>query len=425
MKRLLFAPALILCGSLGLAQTFGDPVKIPGGRPVRPPEVIEPATDRIVNGLTAPLYVTHAPGDTTRIFILQQNGIIRIVDLGTDTLVAMPFLDIDALVINTGNERGLLGMAFHPDYGSNGLFYVNYSRAGDGANVISEFAVSGDPNVGDAGSERILLVVPALQENHNGGWIDFSPADGYLYIATGDGGLFCDTGTGHTAGIGNSQDITSNLLGKLLRIDPLAAVPYGVPGDNPFVGIDGDDEIWCYGLRNPWRCSFDSATGDLYIGDVGQNAREEVDFQSAGSVGGENYGWRCREGNACSTASPSLCGATTGCTCPGVMPSLTAPVHDYDHSTGACSIIGGYVYRGAAIPPLVGAYLFADHCRPRLTSLRVVGGVATQVTNITALLSPSIDGFTVGSITSFGEDANGEMYIVDRGGEIFRIVPAP
>ena len=423
---LLLGPALIVSGSLAVAQTFGDPVKIPAGNPATGKDpLVEPATDRVASGLTQPLYVTHAPGDTSRIFILQQNGVIRILDLGTDTLLGTPFLDIDSRVINTGNERGLLGMAFHPDYANNGLFYVDYSRNTDGDNVIAEYAVTGDPNVADFASERILLMIDGLQDNHNGGWLDFSPFDGYLYISTGDGGNFCDTGTGHTSGIGNAQDITSNLLGKMLRIDPLSAVPYGVPADNPFVGISGDDEIWAYGLRNPWRCSFDSANGDLYIGDVGQDLREEIDYQPAGSIGGENYGWRCREGTGCSTSSPSSCPGTTGCTCPGTMPGLTAPVRDYANAGASCAITGGYVYRGAAIPSLVGQYLYADFCSGHIFGVRVLNGVALANHDITSKLSPSIDGFAVGSITSFGEDASGEMYIVDRGGEIFRIVPEP
>jgi glucose/arabinose dehydrogenase len=371
-------------------------------------------------------YAGHAPGDASRLFVVEQRGRILILDLGTNTVLGTPFLDIDSRVTNTGNERGLLGLAFHPNYASNGLFYVNYSRTSDGDTIVAEYEVTANPDVADFNSERILLTINQPQTNHNGGWVGFSPLDGYLYIAMGDGGNFCDTGSGHTAGIGNSQDITANLLGKMLRIDPTGGVPYAVPSDNPFVGIDGDDEIWAYGLRNPWRSSFDSATGDLYIGDVGQDLREEVDYQNAASVGGENYGWRCREGNACSTAGASGCPATTGCTCPAAQPSLTAPIHDYTHTgnPGVCTVIGGYVYRGGTFPQLGGRYFFADFCSGDIWSFRVIDGVKTGFRSFESDFSPSIDGFNIGSIQSFGEDANGELYIVTSSA-VFKVVPVP
>jgi len=220
------------------------------------------------------------------------------------------------------------------------------------------------------------------------------------------------------------------LLGKMLRIDPLSAVPYGIPPSNPFVGVSGDDEIWAYGLRNPWRDSFDRLTGDLYIGDVGQDLREEIDFQDANSAGGVNYGWRCHEGNACSTNSPSSCPGTTGCTCPGSMPSLTDPIYDYRHgappppATFVCSIISGYVYRGLTFPQLQGHYFLADYCGNAMWSFVGDGGVKTDFRNRTSELTPSIDGFNISGITSFGEDANGELYIVASGG-VFKIVPRP
>lgn len=421
---------LALLDTPAAAQTIDPLQRIPRGQGVRPPR--RPATERIAAGFTRPTLVTHAPGDATRLFVAEQwTARIEIIDLVGGTVLATPFLDINPLVIGSGNERGLLGLAFHPDYGSNGLFYVHYNRTSDGDAVISEFQVTVDPNVADGTSERILMIVNQPQSNHNGGWIGFSPLDQYLYIALGDGGNFCDTGTLHTAGIGNAQDLTANLLGKMLRIDPLGGVPYGIPGDNPFVGVTGDDEIWSYGLRNPWRASFDRLTGDLWIGDVGQDRREEIDFQSSASPGGENYGWRCMEGNDCSTSAPSSCPGTTGCSCPAPTMGLTAPIHDFSHQSPpapagfVCSVTGGYVYRGTQVPWLEGRYVFADYCGNAIWALRENGGVQSDYLDLTGDLTPSIDGFGVGSIVSFGEDANGELYIVDQGGEIFRVVEKP
>jgi glucose/arabinose dehydrogenase len=392
------------------------------------------ASKRVASGLANPVAATHAPDDDTRLFIVERiQARIRILHLipGEYTLDPVPYLDIDDRVISTGSERGLLGLAFHPQYASNGLFYVNYNRNGDGDTVIAEFQVTGDPDLADPGSERILMTIDQPQSNHNGGWLDFSPLDGYLYIATGDGGNFCDTGTGHTSGIGNAQDIESNKLGKLLRIDPLGGTPYGIPADNPFVGITGDDEIWAYGLRNPWRCSFDRLTGDLYIGDVGQDLREEVDYQPAASPGGENYGWRCQEGNACATNSPSSCPTVTGCTCTPPTPGLTPAIHDYRHLSPpppagfVCAVTGGHVYRGDKLPQVYGHYFFADYCGNAIWSFRVDGGVLMDYTNRTPDLTPSLDGFSIGSITSFGEGADGALYLVDDGGEVFKMVPEP
>ena len=421
-------PALCLAAALGLGSALQ--AQIPNPQPIRPPGKPLPGTDLVMVSAAALTFATHAPDDPGRLFVVEQRGRILILDLGTLVVNATPFLDIDSRVIGGGGERGLLGLAFHPDYATNGLFYVNYSRNGDGDTVVAEYALTADPDVADFASERILLTINQPQVNHNGGWMDFSPLDGFLYIATGDGGNFCDTGTGHTAGIGNAQDLTDNLLGKMLRIDPLGAVPYAIPATNPFVGITGDDEIWAYGLRNPWRASFDRLTGDLYIGDVGQDNREEVDFQSASSGGGENYGWRCREGSGCSTGGASGCPTTTGCTCPGSMPSLTAPVYDYRHAappppaTFVCSVIGGYVYRGSVFPHLAGDYFFADYCANSIWTFRVVNGALTQYRDLTSLLSVSLDGFGIAGITSFGEDANGELYLVASGG-VFKVVPRP
>ncbi len=393
-------------------------------------------TVRVASGLQFPVYVTHAPGDFGRIFIVEKPGVIRALDLATGAVST--FLDINPLVVrgtSTNDERGLLGLAFHPQYQSNGFFYVHYINNSSDT-VVSRFTVLGDPatsGTGDSTSESIVLTVDQPQTNHNGGWIGFSPNDGYLYVALGDGGNFCDTGTGHTAGTGNAQDITSNLLGKILRLDVDSASPYAIPADNPFVGVTGDDEIWLYGLRNPYRCSFDSATGDLYIGDVGQNQAEEIDFLRADGGGGHNYGWRCMEGTVCPSGA-SGCPATTGCNCPAGTPGLVAPILDYSHNpplapaASVCSVIAGYAYRGSCIPEIQGTFFFGDFCAGgnSVWSFDVVGGAPVNFT-FRDELSPATDGTVVNQIVSFGEDASGEMYVVDQGtganGNVFRIVP--
>ena len=272
--------------------------------------------ERVATGLNAPLFATHAPGDADRLFVLEKGGAIKIVDLATKSVTGT-FLTIAET--DAAGEGGLLGLAFSPDYfdvGSPGYgkFYVNVTVDNGGdtslgvtspfSTHVREYTVSADPNVADAGSMSEILSFVQPQSNHDGGWIGFSPVDGYLYVATGDGGGGNDDDAGHTAGTGNAQDTTNNLLGKMLRVDVGgddfpgdANRNYAVPSDNPFVGVTGDDEIWAYGLRNPFRDSFDRTTGDLWIGDVGQGAREEVDHQPVASTGGENYGWRLREGN--------------------------------------------------------------------------------------------------------------------------------
>lgn len=371
-------------------------------------------TVRVASGLSRPVYVTAPPDDLDRLFIVEQHtGRIRILNLADGSINAAPFLDINGLA--TGNEQGLLGLAFDPDYAATGHFYVNLTVSGRTTH-IRRYTVSGDPNVADPATSRTVLTYAQPQTNHNSGWIGFGP-DGYLYIATGDGGGSDDNDGGHTAGTGNAQDITANLLGKMLRLDidgddfPADdARNYAIPSDNPFVDITGDDEIWAYGLRNPWRASFDRATGDLYIGDVGQRNREEIDFQPAASTGGENYGWRLREGFI---ATPT--GGVGGARPPGAID----PIHDYPRSDGQV-ITGGYVYRGAAIPDLQGTYFFADYGTARIWSFRFDGTTRTAFTERTAELRPR--GATIGQISSFGEDAAGNLYIVDLGGEVFRIV---
>ncbi len=370
-------------------------------------------TIRVANGLTRPVGVFHAPGDTGRIFVIEKRGFIRIVDINTNTVLPTPFLDVDALVgggTSNFSEQGLLGMAFHPDYANNGLFYINHiTNSGD--TVIAEYQVSANPDIADAASRRQIIFIDQPFSNHNGGCIKFGPNDGYLYIGMGDGGSGGDPGN-------RAQDLTNQLHGKMLRLDVNgddfpgdAGRNYAIPADNPFVGITGDDEIWSYGLRNPWRFSFDRDTGDMWIADVGQNAREEIDFQPADSMGGENWGWRCYEG--------SLPFNTTGCPPQNTM---VFPIYEYPTSTG-CAVTGGYVYRGCRMPENQGEYFFADFCSARIWSMTYNGTTIENFTNRTSDLAPG-GGLGISAIASFGEDANGEIYIVDQnGGEVFKIVP--
>jgi hypothetical protein len=351
---------------------------------------------------------TTAPGDFERVYIVEQTaGRIRVLKNGVLQAAATPFLNIFAKITAGGQEQGLLGMAFHPSYPASPYIFVNYTRAGDAATVIERYTVV-DPDTATLTGAVVLKTIGQPQSNHNGGCLQFGP-DGYLYVGMGDGGNFNDTGTGHAAG-GNAQTGTT-LLGKMLRLD-VDAPPNYIPASNPFVGNPGVlDEIWALGLRNPWRFSFDLATGDMYVGDVGQDAVEEIDFEPAGIAGGLNYGWRCMEGNSCTGLS--------GCTCNG--PTLTGPIHTYTHGSG-CSVTGGYVYRGCAIPAIAGRYYFADYCSNTIWSFQYVGGAVTNLQNDTALLAPG-GGLFIGSISSFGQDAFGELYICDRGGEVFKLVP--
>ncbi len=336
--------------------------------------------ETVVAGIERPVDLQHA-GDE-RLFIIEKVGRIRVLQGGN--LVDFPFLNITDRVGSSGNEQGLLGLAFHPRYAENGLFFVNYTD-NDGDTVIARFRVTADPNIADPSSEMVLLRVNQPFANHNGGVLAFG-SDGYLYAGLGDGGSAGDPQ-------GNAQSLDTQ-LGKILRLDVDSAEPYAVPADNPF-----GNEIWAYGLRNPWRMSFDSQTGDLYIGDVGQGQWEEIDFVSAGSPGGVNFGWKYFEGTHPYDGAPPQ-GA-----------QLVPPVIEYNHSEG-CSVTGGYVYRGT-MPEWNGIYLYGDYCSGTVWGLiRSSEGWQAQVL---------FGG--VGRITSFGQDASGEVYLVLDGGSILRLAP--
>ena len=358
-----------------------------------PPDGTEPvALQQVASGLVFPLYLTVPDGDT-RLFIVEKGGTIRIVKDGL--LLPTPFLDISGQV-STGREQGLLGLAFHPQYATNGRFIVNYTDlAGD--TRVSGFRVSPDPDVADAASEVSILAEDQPFANHNGGQVLFGP-DGYLYIMLGDGGSAGDPG-------GRGQSL-AELLGSILRVEPLDGGGYAVPPDNPFVSTAGArPEIWSYGLRNPWRVDFDPATGDLYIADVGETQWEEVDVSpSAGGAGrGLNFGWSIMEGPEC--FRDSSCDQD----------AFELPVLSYDHGEG-CSITGGFVYRGAAIPALQGHYFYSDFCRGWVRSFRFENGSAVDQFQWPAL-APG------GDVPSFGRDATGELYVMSTDGAVFKIVP--
>ncbi len=362
-------------------------------------------TELVASGFSNPLLAVSPPGDTERLFVVEQyTGRVRILNLGDGSINATPFLDINPLVIDSGNERGFLGLTFHPDYANNRYFFVHYND-NSGNTVIARYRTfPNQPNVANPNSAKIIFTHAQPFSNHNAGAIDFSPNDGYLYIGLGDGGSGGDPG--------NRAQNGQVLLGKMLRIDiDVDPAPYAIPPNNPFVGNPNVlDEIWALGLRNPWRFSFDLANGDMYIGDVGQGSKEEIDYEPGTSAGGLNWGWRCMEGFNCTGLS--------GCTCNS--PDLALPIIDHGRAQAAC-IIGGYVYRSRTIPGLRGTYFYADHVTNRLFSLRVVNGQATEATERTAELQPPGGGLN--SITSFGQDGAGEVYVVARGGRIFRIVP--
>jgi glucose/arabinose dehydrogenase len=347
---------------------------------------------QFASGFTNPVEVVHA-GDE-RLFVVEQNGYIRILQ-PNGSVNSTAFLNMSSLTTGSG-ERGLLGLAFHPDYTVNGYFYVNYTMSSSGATRISRFTVSANPDVADAASRLDLLTISQPFSNHNGGSLKFGH-DGYLYIGMGDGGSGEDP-------LNNGQDMNS-LLGKILRIDVNQGALYGIPTDNPFIGASSDTlpEIWASGIRNPWRMSFDRETGDLWIGDVGQYSWEEIDFQAFDSPGGENYGWRCYEGNH----------AGFGGGCPP-MSEFVAPVTEYSHASGACSVTGGYVYRGSEYPNLYGKYFFCDFCNGKFYSL--------ERNDADEWVRFDVTGNIGGGWSGFGEDMNGELYVVNQGDDkVYRI----
>jgi glucose/arabinose dehydrogenase len=350
------------------------------------PNALRLELGQVAGGLDQPVGITHAGDGSGRLFVVEKPGRIRILRRGT--LLQAPFLDISRRVGSSGSEQGLLGLAFHPDYGQNGLFFVNYTNR-EGNTVVARFSTGDDADRADPGSEVVILQQDQPAGNHNGGHLAFGP-DGYLYVGLGDGG-----GAGDRYGNGQNG---GTFLGSMLRLDVDGGQPYGIPADNPFVGNGSvRDEIWAIGLRNPWRYSFDRLTGDLYIADVGQNVYEEVNFQPGSSGGGQNYGWPIMEGNHCYPADASC-----------QQQGLLLPVFEYDHSQG-CSVTGGYVYRGRAFPPLRGIYVFGDYCSGILWGLARDGGGRWQAAQV---------GRLEGLLTSFGEDEAGELYAVDMSGGV-------
>lgn len=343
----------------------------------------------VMTGFERPTFLTHA-GDQ-RLFVSEQEG--RIWAVSDGQVVNEPFLDISRRVDSGSNEQGLLSVAFHPNYPSNGYFYVNYTGSG-GDTVVSRFEVSNDdPNRADAGSETVIMTADQPYGNHNGGQLQFGP-DGYLFIGMGDGGSGGDPG--------NNGQNPATLLGSLLRIDVDSSDPYTIPPDNPFVNDpSARDEAWAIGLRNPWRFSFDREAGDLYIADVGQNQWEEINYQSYLDSGGANYGWNSLEANHCYNAD--------SCETEG----FVMPVAEYSHREGGCSVTGGYVYGGSADPALHGNYFFGDYCSGRIWSLFRHPAGEWEMTEVAQIRA---------SIASFGEDSAGEIYVLDLAdGAIYQI----
>lgn len=383
---------------------------------VSPARGTDLATVRIASGLNIPCLATAPPGDVHRVFIVEQDGRIRIVKDGV--LLGTPFLDVTSITRapgdGGGDEQGLLGLAFSPTYESDGLFFVYHTDTSGGSNLVERFRVSANPDVADSSTRTLVITLPhPTFGNHNGGNMQFG-GDGYLYIGTGDGGDACDPGDEG----GNAQN-TNDLRGKLLRIDVIPppvppASPYRIPPGQPEYS---KPEIFSIGLRNPWRWSFDRQTQDLYIADVGQNSWEEVSYVSAAAgAAGKNFGWQNYEGLECPAP-----GCDGGCT---TLEAHVSPVKVYSHE-GGCSITGGFVYRGCRMPDLAvqGRYFYADYCAANLESFVVSGGVVTSEQTVTSQLSPAIGNSEIDLVTSWGEDGQGELYVVDRDGDVFKIVP--
>lgn len=372
------------------ATVSPPPTPTPASSPsasAQPPTIgLEP----FASGFSALTFVANAGDGTGDLYAVEQAG--QIWRIGADgTVASQPFLDLSGQ-ITSGGERGLLGLAFHPDYRSNRRFYVAYTDT-SGADTVAQFTSKADGSVADPSSQRIVLKIDEPFANHNGGMLAFGP-DGYLYFGTGDGGSGGDPN-------GNGQN-TNVLLGKILRIDVDHGDPYAIPPGNPFAQGGGAPEIWDWGLRNPWRFSFDSQTGALWIGDVGQGTWEEIDAEPAGT-GGRNYGWNVLEGNACYGAQ--------SCDSSG----MTPPIAVHDHSQGVCAIVGGYVYRGTQFPALEGQYLFSDNCAGTIWTLDAPSGLATGSADYQQVAQSGVHP------SAFGEDESGELYLVDLEGDILHI----
>jgi glucose/arabinose dehydrogenase len=393
-------------GSASAAVTASE-IPSPGGSPQAslPVPTLEPLPtgpdrvrlDLVASGLADPIGITNAGDGSGRLFVNERGGRVRVIT-ADGTLLPAAFVDLSSR-ISAGGERGLLGLAFHPHFAQNGRLFVDYTRAGDGATVISELEAAGDFGSASAASERVLLTIAQPFANHNGGQVAFGP-DGYLYIGMGDGGSGGDP-------FGNGQN-TNALLGKILRIDVDrrdGGLAYAIPVDNPFAVRgsrpgEGAAEVWAYGLRNPWRFSFDPSGGDLYIGDVGQGRYEEIDRQPGDAAGGDNYGWSVMEGRHCYQADCDQAG-------------YVKPIAEYSHDLG-CAVTGGYVYRGSLYPELAGVYLFADYCAGTLFSLQVDEGTITP--------KPVLD--SGHQVSAFGTDEAGEIYLADiGGGAVYRVRP--
>ncbi len=378
---------------------------------IAPPARAALTREVVATGFSSPVHVTAPPGDTDRLFVVQRGGLIRIIDLNTNTILATPFLNVNSSpntnVVTTG-EGGLLSLAFHPEYATNGFMFVYYTTnlpVTGFTTRVSRFTVTGNPDIADPASESIFFELDQPFTNHNGGMVAFRPGDAnhYLYIGLGDGGSGCDPFL-------YGQNLTSK-LGKMLRIN-VDSGPSGdlqnpfAPPSNPFVGIAGDDLIWNLGLRNPFRFSFDRLTADLYIGDVGQDTREEISFEPANSPGGRNFGWNAREGTIaapCSPVSPTL-------------PGMINPIHDYDHNGSGASVSGGNVYRGTQYGSFYGRYFFADFVTGQVWSFVRTGPAITDLQEHTAALNPG-----GANIPGFGEDGNGELYIIEFSGTVSHI----
>jgi glucose/arabinose dehydrogenase len=390
-----FALVVVLGGQFALAA---DPEWVEAHQATPPVATAQPTAfvpgnvnltfTRVARGLSKPVFATHSGDGSGQLFIVEQTGRVRVIRKGV--MQATPFLDLRSKISN-GSERGLLGLAFHPDYRTNGKFYVNYTNKA-GATVVAEYYRSAT-NASRAGTKtKTILKIAQPYANHNGGMLAFGP-DGYLYVGMGDGGSAGDPGN-------RAQNVNS-LLGKMLRLNVNTKKAFTVPPSNPYVGRAGHDLVWSIGLRNPWRFSFDRANGDLWIGDVGQNRYEEINHLAGSTRGrGANYGWRQLEGNACFKPA-------TGCRKTG----KTMPVAVYGHG-GNCSVTGGYVYRGLTYPDLAGVYLFGDFCSGRIWGLDSAGP-NTQ--------SPVLLKDTALMISSFGEDQAGNVYVVDLAGSVYRI----